>query len=353
MPWDIKQNYGGCAGYAVVKEGSTEVEGCHTSRAAAQRQVAALYASESEKAVVTNETTPNKYPQPVRAKRKKRFTEYEMVNKAEDLYSLLVPQEKAFHDSLIRIAEEYGAFDQASSGVWVGYESANENEDAEIGVKCGNCSFHYDKEEGTMGCKLLSYEVEENAKCRLAAIPDGLVNAEMDDDMNDDMNMENVMDDMDKADSVRVGQMVSWNSSGGRATGKVERIIRDGKYKVPNSDFTITGTPDAPAAVIRLYRDGKPTDTKVGHKVGTLRAMGKSIEDIDFIKEAIASWDKEEIVEKSSAVESDSSEKKEVPKDLSSIFSSMPTNAKRVNTMGNAPISLNLFRSEERGRRNL
>jgi len=359
MPWEIKQNYGGCAGYAVVKEGTTEVEGCHSSRSAAQGQMAALYASESEKAVVTNEITPNKYPQPVKRKKKKKFTEYDMVNKmeGEDLYSLLVPQEKAFHDSLVRIAEEYGAFDQASSGVWVGYESASENEDAEIGVKCGNCSFHYDKAEGAMGCKLLSYEIEENAKCRLAAIPDGLVNAEMDDEMDDDMNdninMEDVMDDMDKADSVRVGQMVSWNSSGGRATGKVERIIRNGEYKVPNSSFTITGTPDAPAAVIRLYRDGKPTNTMVGHKVGTLRAMGKSIEDIDFIKEAIASWDKEEVIEKSSAVESDSSEKKEVPKDLSSIFSSMPSNAKRVNTTGNAPISLNLFRSEERGRRNL
>jgi len=71
--------------------------------------------------------------------------------------------------------------------------------------------------------------------------------------------------------AVGVGSMVSWNSSGGTATGKIVRIIRDGKYNVPNSDFTVTGTPDAPAAVIRVYRDGKPTDTLVGHKLGTLR----------------------------------------------------------------------------------
>jgi hypothetical protein len=352
MPWEIKQNYGGCSGYAVVKEGTTEVEGCHSSRPAAQRQMAALYASESEKAVITNETTPNKYPQPVRAKRKKRFNDYRVVNKAENLYDLLVPQEKAFHDSLVRIAEEYGAFDQASSGVWVGYETASENEDAEIGVKCGNCSFHYDKPEGAMGCKLLSYEVEENAKCRLAAIPDGLVNTEMDDDM-DDIDMEDMMDDMDKADSVRVGQMVSWNSSGGRATGKVVRIIRDGKYNVPDSDFTITGTPDAPAAVIRLYRDGKPTDTMVGHKVGTLRAMGKSIESIDLIKETISSWDKEDAVEILPDIETDSSHKVEVPDSLSAIFSSMPTHAKRSNSKGDSPLSLNIFKDKENGRRYL
>ena len=372
--YTIRQNYRGKKGWSVVGDTGV-VHGTHATRAAAINQQSAIYASradskksirEEEKAVITNETTPNKYPQPVKAKKKKRFTDYEMTNKAEhvnpeDLFNLLVPQEKAFYNSLIRIAEEFGPFDKASSGVWVGYESASENEVASIGVKCGNCAFHYDKAEGTMGCKLLSYEIEENAKCRLAAIPDGLVNTGMDDSMNDsmddnmddNMDMDHNMDDMDKADSVRVGQMVSWNSSGGRATGKVERVIRNGEYNVPNSDFTITGTPDAPAAVIRLYRDGKPTDTMVGHKVSTLRAMGKSIENIDLIKEAIASWDTEEIIEKSPAIESDSSEKTEVPEDLSSIFSNMPAHAKRVNTRGNAQISLNLFRNEDHGRRNL
>ena len=72
--------------------------------------------------------------------------------------------------------------------------------------------------------------------------------------------------------AMSVGSMVSWNSSGGTATGKIVRIIRDGKYNVPNSDFTVTGTPEDPAAVIRIYRDGKPTDTLVGHKIKTLRS---------------------------------------------------------------------------------
>lgn len=71
--------------------------------------------------------------------------------------------------------------------------------------------------------------------------------------------------------SVGVGSMVSWNSSGGRAEGKITRIIRDGSYKVPGTEVTVTGTPEDPAAVIRLYRDGKPTDTVVAHKLKTLR----------------------------------------------------------------------------------
>ena len=76
---------------------------------------------------------------------------------------------------------------------------------------------------------------------------------------------------VNKANSVKQGDMVSWNSSGGMATGKIVRIVRDGKINVPESSFTIQGTEDDPAALIQLYRDGKPTDTKVGHKVSTLK----------------------------------------------------------------------------------
>lgn len=79
-------------------------------------------------------------------------------------------------------------------------------------------------------------------------------------------------DEMSVSKGGSVGSMVSWNSSGGTATGKIIRIIRNGKYNVPNSDFTVTGTPEDPAAVVRVYKDGKPTDTLVGHKLKSLRA---------------------------------------------------------------------------------
>jgi uncharacterized protein len=75
-------------------------------------------------------------------------------------------------------------------------------------------------------------------------------------------------------DALTVGDFVSWNSSGGRARGKIERIVRDGQINVPDSDFTITGTEDDPAALIVVYReleDGwRETETKVGHKFSTL-----------------------------------------------------------------------------------
>lgn len=84
------------------------------------------------------------------------------------------------------------------------------------------------------------------------------------------------LDDEKRAapDALSVGDFVSWDSSGGRARGRIEKIERNGKINVPNTDFTITGEEDDPAALIRLYRMGEDdyeaTDTLVGHKFSTL-----------------------------------------------------------------------------------
>ena len=70
-----------------------------------------------------------------------------------------------------------------------------------------------------------------------------------------------------KAESLRIGQTVSWNSSGGRASGKVKRIIRSGSYDVPGTDVTINATEDNPAVVIELE-----SGQIVAHRMDTLRA---------------------------------------------------------------------------------
>lgn len=76
-----------------------------------------------------------------------------------------------------------------------------------------------------------------------------------------------------KPDALKVGDMVSWDSSGGRARGKIERIERDGTISVPDSSFTVSGTAEDPAALIRIYRGDDPTDTLVGHKFSTLTKL--------------------------------------------------------------------------------
>jgi len=180
----------------------------------------------------------------------------------EPLYNMLSEDEKAFADSLLKLAEELGPLDQ-SEGIWIGYEDGSTNQNASIGVKCGNCALH----KSAIACAIISQQIEEEGACRLAVIPDGYVSV---DGKNSGEEFMEMIPEMSKADSVRVGQMVSWNSSGGTARGKVVRVVRSGSINVPNSDFTITGTEDNPAALIRIYRDGKPTDTLVGHRVATL-----------------------------------------------------------------------------------
>ena len=71
--------------------------------------------------------------------------------------------------------------------------------------------------------------------------------------------------------ALSVGDFVSWSSSGGRAAGRITKITRDGSIDVPNSSFTIKGTEDDPAALIKIYRDNEETDdTYAGHKFSTL-----------------------------------------------------------------------------------
>lgn len=95
--------------------------------------------------------------------------------------------------------------------------------------------------------------------------------------LNDQALIEKAFESLEKAYKPKVGDMVTWNSSGGKATGKVTKIVTDGKMPVPDTEFTLNGTEQNPAVMIKLYRDGKPTDTMVGHKAGTLSKVSKSL----------------------------------------------------------------------------
>lgn len=96
--------------------------------------------------------------------------------------------------------------------------------------------------------------------------------------LTDQALIEKAFEQLEKAYKAKVGDMVSWNSSGGRATGKITRTIASGTLDVPGTSFSINATADNPAALIRIYRDGKPTDTIVGHKTSTLSKVQKSLD---------------------------------------------------------------------------
>jgi HK97 family phage prohead protease len=73
----------------------------------------------------------------------------------------------------------------------------------------------------------------------------------------------------------QVGDYVEWDSSGGTAKGRIERILQEGTLNIPGTDFTIDAQENDPAVLIRVYeeyRDGyRATETLVGHKMSELR----------------------------------------------------------------------------------
>ena len=139
--------------------------------------------------------------------------------------------------------------------------------DVPEGRACGNCYF-YDEDnlqesngEIKAWCEKWDDYVRGDHYCNAWAADE-----ESDDDMDDSLRA--------GPDALNVGDFVSWNTSGGRARGRIDRIVRDGSINVPNSSFSITGTPDDPAALITVFRESDDgfdaTDVKVGHKFSTL-----------------------------------------------------------------------------------
>jgi HK97 family phage portal protein len=74
--------------------------------------------------------------------------------------------------------------------------------------------------------------------------------------------------------SVAEGDFVSWDSSGGRARGRIDHVMDYGTLDIPGTDFKIDASEEDPAALITLYEEvaggWRATETQVGHKVATL-----------------------------------------------------------------------------------
>jgi HK97 family phage portal protein len=74
--------------------------------------------------------------------------------------------------------------------------------------------------------------------------------------------------------AVAEGDFVSWDSSGGRARGRIDHVMDYGTLDIPGTDFKIDATEEDPAALITLYEEvsggWRATEKQVGHKVSTL-----------------------------------------------------------------------------------
>jgi HK97 family phage prohead protease len=210
MPYFITDSSPDCSGWATIKEDG-EVLGCHQNKQDAIDQMVAISIAEEIEPGGERLSKPYK-----KMKKDKRvLPENYRPSLSED-----VPEGRACGNCVFYIESDVKEFDDGELRAW--------------------CEKWDDYVNGAYYCNAWQPALEDRAE----------------------------------PDALNVGDFVSWNSSGGRARGKIERIVRDGTINVPDSDFTITGTPDDPAALIVIYRDGEDgfeaTDVKVGHKFSTL-----------------------------------------------------------------------------------
>ena len=106
---------------------------------------------------------------------KYRVTKDSISKAVEDL----AEEEAVLADALTAIASIYGKFNEDQTGIWAGYETPQENDVKDIGVKCSNCVLY----EGNGVCKIIAQQVEDEGKCRFAMIPDGVVEMNKSDEM--------------------------------------------------------------------------------------------------------------------------------------------------------------------------
>ena len=96
----------------------------------------------------------------------------------QELYTQISGDEKAVVDAMLAVVGEFGKFQSEGSSVNAGYDAPADNRNLEIGVKCGNCVFHVEADNGIQ-CSAVEQEIEADGACRFAAIPPGLVNVGM------------------------------------------------------------------------------------------------------------------------------------------------------------------------------
>ena len=166
MPYYITKNHPDCkSGWAVVKADYESIA-CHRTKTKAIAQMVAVSNAEGIEPGGT-------HPRDTRNESMKKVKEV-----TDSLYQQVSGDEKALVDAMLGVVQEFGKFGAEGSNVFVNYLTPDENDDKEIGVKCGNCVFHQMTDEG-IECSAVAGEIEEDGVCRLSMIPPGLVNVGM------------------------------------------------------------------------------------------------------------------------------------------------------------------------------
>jgi len=233
MPYSIEQNIEGCDGYAVVKDADGEVMGCHETQYDAQQQIAAIEASEAERAEEVD-TTPPEYMQDAA----RRGLQMHEDGKGGD----------GLEGATVREAQRMAEGEPLT----------------EAKVRKGNAFWGRNESycnEGASDAQVTSRLLWGG--CRSIDWFDRKATAL---DEADEMRAE--------PEDLSVGDRVEWSASGGDAYGEIEMKETDGTISAEPEGPSMEGTEDDPAFGVRVYQPGEEgweaSDVMVVHRAGAL-----------------------------------------------------------------------------------
>ena len=76
-----------------------------------------------------------------------------------------------------------------------------------------------------------------------------------------------------EAGGFRLGDVVTWDGGEGR----IEHLMTEGSLGLEGSPFSIAASSEDPAALLRIYRNGQPTEYLVGKPTGVLSHTGSGM----------------------------------------------------------------------------
>jgi hypothetical protein len=220
MPYNVgeKGSYG-CTGYPVVKEGTSEVMGCHDTAEAAGRQIAAIEANE---------------------------------NKSDSVWETVEPIEEV---SSIKINKRYTVRENYPG--CSGYAIVEIDEDGE---------------EELEGCYQTREEAEAAARMENSS--------EETSDLESNVETENtIMSTIGKQDEmISEGDFVTAMTTEGMVIGQVEHVMREGgTYGEPGNPYSVNSTPENPAVAIRMLEEEDGVYYYTPYSIGALLSDTKKI----------------------------------------------------------------------------
>ena len=266
MPYYITDSAEGCSGWATIKEDG-EVLGCHDTKDDAIDQALAIAAQEGSEFLGERAMPGTLKPGDFISWKEHGQTFQGRIREVVTAGTVDVPGSGVqimgtVYDpaALVQMYEQVdGQWTEASTFLGLKFSQLSQ-----ISALVDDEMPEFSFEEGNMPDAPEGYHY----------MPDGTLMADEDHE-----------DERAAPDALSVDDFVSWNTSGGRARGQIERIERNGSINVPDSEFTIEGTEDDPAALIRVWREGEEgyeaSETLVGHKFSTLTKID-SLRSVDM-----------------------------------------------------------------------